>query len=168
MTTFEENELLITPVPNLLDLEAVVPRWRALLEYEPDTGLLRWRYPSSALDTRLATRGKPGKRGYLWMDGNRVWSADAVWLLHHGAWPDGELRHRDKNLSNDRIENLEPIDPAAKAERKRRRPVGVARYGARWQAYYRDPYTQKFLGVFDTEEQAAAARAAYDRGDDLV
>lgn len=165
MTSFTDADAAILAAkPSDLDnLAVLLPKWRLLLGYEPDTGLLIWKLETPTEFNRgacVATYQGAGGVGMVRVDGFRVLAARVVWLLHHGRWPVGKLRRKDLDRSNDRIENL--------IESPTPRPKGVARYGAKWQAYVRNGYVQKFLGVFATEAEAAAARAAYDRGEDLV
>lgn len=156
------------PVPTSRDdIENLLPRWRELLEYAPDTGLLHWRQMSHLpLSQRVATKryGPHGRSRGVGLDGIQVSSAKVVWLLHHGRWPIGNLSRVDGDITNDRIENLYEIErPAPRAKSK-----GVARCLDRWQAYVRVRGVMKHLGKYDTREEAEAARAAYDRGEDLV
>lgn len=105
------------------------------------------------------------------IDGYTLQAAKVVWLLHHGEWPDssGRISWRNGNTLDDRIENLEIKAGQASRGRERTRPKGVARYYDRWQAYVRFPDgRQKGLGTFRTQEEAVAAREAWDGAHDLV
>lgn len=161
------------------DVPQFIDKLRDVLTYDADTGDLRYRYGG-----HLATyRPKGVKHGQV-----KVWtftfsSAQVVWLIHKGQWPAGNLKRRDDDVRNDRIENLycpkEEIratggEPAKTRKRivqwegdaRPARSPGVAKYGAnQWQAYVRVAGRQINLGRFKTEAEAIAARAAYDVGD---
>ena len=50
-----------------------------------------------------------------------------IWLLEHGTWPDGYIRHLDGNKYNDRISNLmlsHELIEACKAKNSIKRPRG--------------------------------------------
>lgn len=103
-----------------------VERLRALLEYEPDTGVLRWRRRaadtfeptaawtaerhSASWNSRWAGKVAGSTRG----DGYVVLCVDCVDLLAHrviwamlkGAWPAGDVDHKDGDPGNNRERNL--------------------------------------------------------------
>lgn len=151
------------PLPKARDdVPQFVDKLRDVLTYDADTGDLRYRYGG-----HLATyRPKSVKHGQV-----KVWtltlgSAQVVWLLHHGAWPNGNLSRKDDDPRNDRIENLQESARSASKRQPRVPSRGVARSGAdHWQAYVRVAGRQINLGRFKTEAEAIAARAAYDVGD---
>lgn len=191
----------------------LLPRWRQLLAYEPETGHLWSRFWFFHENTRHKARithrvGGMGGWNRVEVDKRKFTAAHVVWFLHHGTWPrNGKLARQDGNRCNDRIENLyDPvslrhpgvrrfqdgweafvveegrkhrlgvfmteeaaIEAHAKWQRgelfpaKRKPARGVARYYDRWQAYAPLPLgKRKFLGVFATEAEALAARAAWD------
>lgn len=153
-----------------------------LFEYDPATGYVWQRYnPKSNPHSRMTTIGRSGFGRISFYELSSA-SAKIVWFLHHHRWPRGQLRHRDDNKANDRIENLiETRDLPGRVDealewvpgalrRVRKNPSrGVARCGAdHWQAYCRVNGKQKTLGRFKTEAEALAARAAWEKGHDLV
>lgn len=155
----------------LVDVPRFIEKARAMFEYDPETGLLYYRFMRrTALRLEERATWPYGPNGYgrvkLWGMGSS--SANVVWLLHHGRWPIGRLRRRDGDARNDRIENL--AEAPARAGLMGRQPSrGVARSGPHhWQAYTKIEGVQKNLGRFKTEAEAVAARAAWDRGEDLV
>lgn len=81
-------------------------------QYDPESGRVRWKY-------------RPGKNvpagniaGCTHVDGpielgfkyKRYMAHHIAWLLHHGVWPTGQLRHLNGNKSDNRINNLKLID----------------------------------------------------------
>jgi hypothetical protein len=83
-----------------VDLEHI-DKWYA---YNPDTGEV---YRKTTYAT-LCTPDAYG--GYIANIRGRVCSVHRIaWFLSHGEWPPFNLRHRDGNRRNNRIDNLEPI-----------------------------------------------------------
>lgn len=68
--------------------------------YHPDGTLSR--------DDRKSSNGSYDKYGYLIVKvkGKQFKAHRIVWLLHHGVFPNGELDHKNRNRSDNRIENL--------------------------------------------------------------
>jgi len=166
-----------------IDLDDGLSVWRVaqrMLRYDPNTGWIYWAYvtaPKGATpeqviySTRATFYSGPGKKtGYVTLGAKRFTASRVVWLLHKKAWPQNQLRHRNGNSSDDRMENLsDQPKPKVKREFKRKHPKGVAPLGPNhWQAYARPNGGQKFLGKFKTQEEAIKARADYDAGLDLI
>lgn len=155
---------------------------RKLLHYEPETGKLFWlprpremfssqrsfkmwhtRYAGHEAFTADDGRGyRNGSILYETLLAHRV-----VWAIVHGAWPDGEIDHINGDRSDNRLENLRPAT-AAENQRNQGLPsnnvsgiLGVSWNGrrSRWQAKINVGGKTKWLGYFDTLEQAASARA---------
>jgi hypothetical protein len=153
-----------------------------MLRYDPHTGWVYWAYltahksltPEQVINATRATfyAGRGKVTGYVTLGSRRFTAARVVWMLHKGVWPSERLRHRNGNISDDRMENLsDQPKPKPRKERefKRKHPVGVAPMGpAHWQAYARANGAQRFLGRFKTQEEAIKARADYDAGLDLI
>ena len=161
------------------DEQGVLKEALRVLRYDPQTGWLFWRLLSEpkglTLEQRIqATRatfyvGRNRSRGCISVGSSRVAAARIVWLMHKGAWPEGNIRHLNGDTKDDRIENL--ADKQAVVVKKPfvpKNPKGVARLGAdHWQAYANPNGQRKFLGKFKTQAEAVEARARYDAGQDL-
>ena len=86
---------------------------RSLLDYDPQTGVFRWRVTRSA--TAMAgmvagTMPKSGSHVVIYID-NRAYKAHRLaWLLMTGEWPQEEVDHRDLNKQNNRWKNLRAAD----------------------------------------------------------
>lgn len=142
-------------------------RLRALLDYDPETGIFRWREARSG--TKPGVAGCPNKRGYLriCIDYKLYYSHRLAWFYVHGEWPP-EIDHRDLDKKNNRIGNLRVatrFQNNANVPKKRDNTSGLkgAYFDNRrghWAAAIKIRGRGKFLGYFPTKE---AAHAAYAR-----
>lgn len=156
---------------------------RKILRYDPETGKLFWlprpdvdfsalnvaRAWNSRWDGKEAFTGlndagyHRGSIGGLFLRVHRV-----AWAMQTGAWPDGEIDHKDTDRSNNRWDNLRA---ASRAENQRNTGLrsnnssGVK--GIRWkpekdkwQARIRVDGRERHLGHFDDVGAAAAAYRA--------
>lgn len=95
---------------------------RQLLRYDPETGKLYWKprplsmFPSDRTGKSWNTRyaGKEafrvGNLGYLQgnLVGFNVKAHRVAWAIQNGAWPDGDIDHKNMNRADNRISNLRP------------------------------------------------------------
>lgn len=99
-------------------------RARELLSYDPDTGVLTWRSARNwrahgglgkyaHLDAQRS--GMPGqlagtlrKDGYVEVTvrGKQHRAHRLAWLIVYGKWPEGQIDHKNRNRSDNRIDNL--------------------------------------------------------------
>jgi hypothetical protein len=84
------------------------------LAYNPSTGLLTW---NSSPNTRIVpgrNAGSKGTNGYMRIKiGGKTYLAHRVaWLIHHGAWPGGQIDHIDGCRHNNAIANLRDSTPS--------------------------------------------------------
>jgi hypothetical protein len=154
-------------------------RLREVLDYDPDTGLFRWRItlPGRGGNVRegkiagsLDTKGKRQIRidGYMYFAHRLAF----LWML--GRWPIGEVDHRDRDAANNVWENLREVSGSQNSMNRiytRDLPTGVYRtaYG-RFYAAIEIEGRLRYLGIFPTPEEAHAAFVAVareERGDFL-
>lgn len=90
----------------------------------------------------------------------------ALWALHYGAWPIGPLDHINGDRADNSIANLRECDAATNSRNKGRQRnnttgrAGVVRFGRKWRAQIVFEGAYLHLGMFETFEEAAAARAS--------
>jgi hypothetical protein len=143
-------------------------RLRELLDYDPGTGVFRWR----ANRGRVRAGGVAGSlsvSGYLKarVDGRSHWAHRLAWLYVHGEWPRGGIDHINGDRSDNRIGNLRDVPQRINAQNRRtaRRDntssglLGVDWHAhrQRWRARIRLRGGRLDLGHFDTPEAAHAA-----------
>lgn len=144
-----------------------VERLRALLSYDPQTGIFKWRVtrgPSAvAGDTARSQNGN----GYLRIriDGRKYYAHRLAWLYVHGRWPLGNIDHKDTVVSHNWIENLREATQsqnaanASRSHSNRSGFKGVSWHAraARWAAKITVRRRDTYLGLFNTAEEAHAA-----------
>jgi hypothetical protein len=150
---------------------------REFFSYDRESGVLTWNqrplshFKDSGMwkswNTKFSGKAVGGKknRGYIRcvIFGKAYGAHQIVWLYVHGHWPQN-IDHVDGDRSNNRIENLRSV---SKAENARNRGIpanntsghiGVYQLNGRWRAQINCENQRKYLGSFDTLEEAVAAR----------
>jgi hypothetical protein len=112
-----------------------------------------------------ATRG-----GWEVLIDGRVFRANRViWAMVYGVSPADLVVHLDGDKRNNRIENLALRDATFNnrnvglQNRKRRGFKGVTRCGDKWLAQIKANRTPVYLGRYETETEALAARMAAEK-----
>jgi hypothetical protein len=143
---------------------------RALLRYDPETGIFTWRVRRGHIP-QGATAGTKDKRGMVLIRiFRRHFKAHRLaWLYMMGEWPQCELDHRDRDPGNNRWTNLreatriENMANLVVRERRHRLPPGVYWSLNKFQAQIRHDGVKRYLGTFDTPELAHEAYLAEKR-----
>ncbi len=141
-------------------------RVREVLDYDPDTGVFRWmrrmgsRAPAGAVAGSLRPDGYVGIR----VDRRVYFAHRLAWLIIHGAFPTDQIDHRDGHRANNRLANLRAATSEGNQQNQRRAHrnnktgfLGVSTHRDRFQAGIRVDGGRRYLGRFDTPEQAHAA-----------
>lgn len=83
-----------------------------------------------------------------------------IWLYHNGVWPE-IVDHLDRDVANNKIENLRIATPAEsscnRTEHNSSGFRGVDKFNNRWRAKIRFNNKHYYIGYFDTPEEASAA-----------
>jgi hypothetical protein len=146
-----------------------------ILRYEPETGKFIWIY--SLHRTRIGTEaGSYMRDGYKRIKiGNKGYVASRLaWLYMTGEWPKHDIDHKDTDKKNDKWENLREATDAEQARNRNVKRNNVSGYkgvrqatSGRYEAAIKLNGKYKYLGMYDTPEEAADAYAdaaveAYD------
>lgn len=140
------------------------------LRYDPETGLIHWRTPPRSRAKAGTTEAGFTAHGYKFIQFKKKRYSYAViaWLLHNKVWPDKQIGYLDGDPTNTKPDNMvQGAKPASRGERgpysasrtKSGQP-GVGHYGNRWKAYIRVSGKTKWLGTFETKDEAIRARKA--------
>lgn len=136
---------------------------RRVFDYDPLTGAIYWKIqtgPRAKVGERVGrVREKDGYRQVMHM-GRMILEHRLAWLLHHGAWPENELDHRDGQRANNAIANLREATRTENnrnaLKKARHLPKGVTEVeGGRFKASIVANRKRHALGVFDTVEEAS-------------
>lgn len=142
-------------------------RLRELLDYDPVTGVFRWKVERR----RHGMHAKPGDvaghrhiKGYLTIgiDGRKYLAHRLAWLFVYGASP-RQIDHRDGKRDNNSIQNLRSATSAQNSANSARHRdgacgfKGVSRDGRRFSARIFRNGKRIHIGNFDTPEDAARA-----------
>lgn len=149
---------------------------RSILDYDPDTGIFRWKYnPNHAQcwNTRRAGQiaGGRGSRfgavAIIRIDGPSYVAHRLAWLITHGEWPAGEIDHINGDPLDNRLTNLRIVTHSQNSFNKAKQSnnttgyVGVVhRYkrGDLWEARISRDGKIVWQAYFTNPQEAAAAR----------
>ena len=98
-------------------------RLRELLEYDPETGVFKWRIAKRGPARRGSQAGSVARDGYvlIGVDGRRYLAHRLAWLHVHGEWPRYEIDHVNGDRADNRLPNLRVA--TLRVNRSNRRPA---------------------------------------------
>jgi hypothetical protein len=141
-----------------------------LLDYDPETGVFTWkpRGRRNSWDARYtgARAGTLENGRIVIRIGNRCYKAHRLaWLYVHGAWPDGHLDHANRSPADNRLANLRLATRSQNAANTRKRSDNTSGFKGvcwnkktrKWVAQVRVKGEARYLGLFDSPEEAYAA-----------
>ena len=156
---------------------------RQLVRYEPETGKLYWlprtlemfrgKYPKRAMATYNSVRagkeaGCLNSQGYISLEihGKYIGAHLVCWAINYGYIPVMEIDHINGIKHDNRICNLREATDSQQQSNKslsNKNPTGhkgVYRLNEKWRAKIYFENKNIHLGVFDTFDEAVAARKA--------
>lgn len=145
-------------------------RLKELLDYDPGTGVFSWIVDRGGTAKAGSVAGRLNGNTYLqiMVDGKRYCAHRLAWLYVHGEFPPDQLDHINRIRTDNRISNLRPATGTENNQNCSKRSdntsgvigVGWHKKCGKWVAHIRLNGRRKHLGLYDTIEEAAAARAS--------
>jgi hypothetical protein len=142
-------------------------RLLAALQYDPQTGIFRWKIRTSI---RVMVGQQAGSivKGYveIGLDGVHYQAHRLAWFYMTGEWPALQVDHKDTNRANNAWFNLreathgQNVTNSGPRRNNRTGLKGVTPFNGRWHARIMHDGALHLLGYFDSPE---AAHAAYAR-----
>lgn len=140
-------------------------RLRELLEYDPATGVFKWR-PALKMRRNGLVAGSSSGRGYWYISiDKRMYLAHRLaWLYVHGCWPIDQIDHINRVKIDNRIVNLREATGsqnkqnvgAKKSNRSGLKGIWWDGRIKRWRPRIRVGGRALWLGSFRTPEEAHA------------
>lgn len=139
---------------------------RAVIHYDPETGAFTRRETGERCESKHLA-------GYLTIAvaGRSYLAHRVAWFYVHGGWPVHQIDHRDRDRTNNRLDNLRPATnqqncwnmSLPKHNSTGVKGVHVERRTGKFVATIRVDGKTKYLGRFPTLEEAAAVYRAVER-----
>lgn len=143
-------------------------RLRQLLDYDPETGLFRWKNPTSVRVKVGDVADTLNSEGYLrvGIDGKRYRAHRLAHLYMTGEFPENDVDHINGIRTDNRWSNLRPATRSQNLmnhPRKSNNTSGVKgvywyERDGKWEVSITVSYKRYYLGRFDTLAEAAACR----------
>lgn len=130
-----------------------------VLDYEPSTGVFRWKLRS------MEVAGTINWNGYrrIQIDSKRYQASRLAWFYAHGWWPSQDIDHVNGIRDDNRIVNIRCVSRSENLQNQRRAKshnkvglLGVMKKGNRFRARIGAEHKYYNLGWFDTAEEAHA------------
>jgi hypothetical protein len=143
---------------------------RSILDYDPDTGVFRWKYreglAAASWNSKWAGKiaGTSGQHGgYISISINKVLYRGHVlaWLWVTGEWPKNEIDHRNRARGDNRFDNLRLA--TRQQNSMNRTAQGVYFQAGKWVARIKINGKQVYLGRHINRLDARAARLRMQR-----
>lgn len=141
------------------------------LRYDENSGVFIWIKvkKNSPIKVGAIAGGYPKSGAYsnIQIDGKKYLTHRLAWFYVYGKFPDGELDHINGNKQDNRIINIREATRSQNMANTRTRKdsfsgiKGVRALGNRWIANIFINRKPKYLGAFDTKEEAAKAFQEY-------
>lgn len=153
--------------------ELTVEYLRSILNYDPTTGIFTRRVRTSNPVRVGDVAGSLNGVGYLNISiHSRLYLAHRLaWLYMYGEWPKLDIDHINRNRSDNRIANLRDVSRRQNLQNAGKRSDNTSghtgvhwnKQRSKWQARIAPGQKTINLGLFESLEEAAAARKAAEK-----
>jgi hypothetical protein len=142
-----------------------------LLDYNPETGVFTWKIVTSNRVKVGGVAGSPDRNGHLLicLNGTKYAAHRLAWFFVYKVWPEPEIDHINRVKTDNRIANLREA-----TRNQNNRNVGIKRSnktgfkGVIFHSQSKHKFVAqitvngktRYLGIFDTPEEAHAAYVA--------
>lgn len=139
---------------------------RTVLSYDPDTGAFMWLVDASRRAKAGYVAGTVNAAGYVQIqyDKHVYYAHVLAWAFVHNEWPSSLIDHKNRDKADNRIGELRPADKSknglnrvAPNKNNRTGMLGVSAHQGKYVARIGVDGGQRYLGIFETVEAAAAA-----------
>lgn len=136
-------------------------RARELLDYNPETGELRWKTGRNA--GKMAGCERSGGYRIVIIDGTTYMAHRLAWLIVHGLWPNEVIDHINRVRDDNRLCNLRECTAAENAQNRKMRGrrdsglPGVTRKYGKWAAEIWVNGWPRIIGLFEDKHEAHRA-----------
>lgn len=134
----------------------------SLLTYDPETGTFRWKIARGSGVRAGDIAGSRNARGYKYISINNApyRAARLAWLIMTGDWPKDQIDHKDRDPTNDRWGNLRDVNNSQNQHNQDAAGSYWDKSRGQWAVKIRNNNVTRFLGRFETEEEARASYVA--------
>lgn len=142
---------------------------KSLLDYNSETGVFVWRIANGKRVRAGDIAGCVTDRGYIRIAvlGKQYPAGRLAWLYVYGYWPEKQIDHINLNKQDNRICNLREANASENSRNKALRPdsetgfKGVKKQGNKYMARCQVGDKRKYLGLYETAEEAHQAYLEY-------
>lgn len=144
-------------------------RLRALIAYDPLTGVMRWvTSPNRRIRVGSVAGFTFAGQRIIRLDGRRYQASRVAWCFVHGAWPTEEVGFANSDSEDLRLSNLRHASHQFHLQNRRapssRNAIGVLGVGRNSNgSKYRARLDGRHLGSYDTPEAAHVVYVAAKR-----
>jgi hypothetical protein len=138
------------------------------LDYNEDTGVFVWKKRVSYRINVGKVAGSLGQNGYLYIrvKGTSYLAHRLAWFYVYGVWPKHSIDHINGKTTDNSINNLRDVTHQDNHRNSSRHlnAKGYTKHHAGWMAQARDENGHHYVGIYQTQEEAAdAARIIRER-----
>jgi len=146
---------------------------RSILHYDPETGVFTRLKAGRGVTAIGGTAGARMSNGYrnISVMNRRYLAHRLAWLYVYDSWPETQIDHVNRDRSDNRILNLREATPRQNGQNKGMLISNTSGYAgvswhrlrSKWRANIKHNRVQIHLGLFESIEDAVAARKAAEK-----